>query len=48
LAMVHDAVLRELMSERRRKALDAAYVKLRQSYSVVIEQPTLPTIAEKR
>jgi parvulin-like peptidyl-prolyl isomerase len=48
LAMVHDTVLRELMSERRRKALDAAFVKLRQRYSVVIEQPTLATIAERR
>ena len=48
LAMVHDTVLRELMSERRQKALDAAYGKLRQRYSVVIEQPTLATMAEKR
>jgi hypothetical protein len=46
--MVHDTVLRELMSERRQKALDAAYRKLRQRYSVVIEQPTLATMAEKR
>jgi hypothetical protein len=28
LTMVHDAVVRDVMSERRRKALDVAYAKL--------------------
>jgi hypothetical protein len=48
LATVHDAVLREVMNERRRRALDIAYAKLQQRYNIVIEPPTPPAIAEKR
>jgi hypothetical protein len=48
LAKVHDAVLRDVMNERRRQALDAAYAKLRSRYSVVVEPPTPPAIAEGR
>jgi parvulin-like peptidyl-prolyl isomerase len=48
LATVHDAVLRDVMNERRRQALDAAYAKMQQRYSISVEPPTPAAIAEKR
>lgn len=47
LAKVRDAVLRDLLAERRAQALDAAYSKLRQRYTVVVEPP-VPEVAEAR
>jgi parvulin-like peptidyl-prolyl isomerase len=47
LAQVRDAVLREVLNERRQKALEAAYAKLRQRYTVEVEQPK-PQVAEAR
>jgi len=45
LAKVRDAVLRDLLTERRAQALDAAYARLRQRYTVVVEPPA-PQVAE--
>lgn len=39
LVQVRDAVRRDLLAERRKQALEAAYTKLRQHYTVVLEQP---------
>lgn len=41
LAEVRDAVLRELLVVRRRQALEAAYAKLRQRYTVMVEKTPL-------
>jgi hypothetical protein len=40
-------LLRDLLSERRQQALEAAYAKLRQRYTVVVEEPALQ-VAEAR
>jgi hypothetical protein len=47
LAMVREAVLRDMLAERRKQALEAAYAKLRQRYNVVVEPPA-PQVAEAR
>jgi len=46
LANVREAVLRDLLSERRKQELDAQYVKLRARYMIVVEPPQAPTVAE--
>ena len=48
LAKVREAVLRDLLNERRKQELDAQYVKLRARYTIVVEPPQAPKVAETR
>jgi PPIC-type PPIASE domain len=48
LANVRDAVLRDLLNERRKQELDAQYAKLRARYTIVVEPPPAPKVAEAR
>jgi hypothetical protein len=48
LANVRDAVLRDLLNERRKQELDAQYAKLRGRYTIVVEPPQAPKVAEIR
>ena len=48
LANVHESVLRDLLSDRRKKELDTQYEKLRARYTVVVEPPEAPRVAEAR
>ena len=48
LANVREAVLRDLLNERRKQELDAQYAKLRARYSIVVEPPPAPKVAEAR
>jgi len=48
LAKVREAVLRDLMNERRKQELDAQYAKLRARYTIVVEPSPAPKIARAR
>lgn len=48
LARVRPSVLRDLLNERRKQALDAQYAKLRARYAVVVEPAEAPKLAETR
>ena len=48
LAKVREAVLRDLLNERRKQELDAQYAKLRARYTIVVEPPPAPKVAEAR
>jgi parvulin-like peptidyl-prolyl isomerase len=48
LANVREAVLRDLLNERRKQELDAQYAKLRARYAIVVELPQAPKVAETR
>ena len=48
LAKVREAVLRDLLSDRRKQELDTQYEKLRARYTVVVEPPEAPRVAEAR
>ena len=48
LAKVRDAVQRDLLSERRQRALDAAYQRLRAQYVVRVEEAEPPAEARTR
>jgi hypothetical protein len=48
LANVREAVLRDLLNERRKHELDAQYAKLRARYTIVVEPPPAPKVAEAR
>jgi hypothetical protein len=48
LANVRESVLRDLLSDRRRQELDTQYEKLRARYTVVVEPPEAPRVAEAR
>ena len=48
LAKVREAVLGDLMNERRKQELDAQYAKLRARYTIVVEPPPAPKVAEAR
>ena len=47
-ANVRESVLRDLLSDRRRQELDTQYEKLRARYTVVVEMPEAPRVAEAR
>jgi len=48
LAKVRESVLRDLLSDRRNQELDTQYEKLRARYTVVVEPPEAPRVAEAR
>ena len=48
LANVRESVLRDLLSDRRKRELDTQYSKLRTRYTVVVELPEAPKFAEAR
>jgi hypothetical protein len=48
LANVRESVLRDLLSDRRKQELDTQYEKLRARYTVVVEPPETPRVAEAR
>jgi hypothetical protein len=48
LANVREAVLRDLLNERRKQELDAQYAKLRARYTIVVDLPPAPKVAETR
>ena len=48
LANVRDSVLRDLLNDRRKQELDAQYSRLRSRYTVVVEPPEVPKVAEAR
>jgi hypothetical protein len=48
LANVREAVLRDLLNERRKQELDAQYAKLRARYTIVVEPSPAPKVAEAR
>ncbi len=48
LANVRESVLRDLLSDRRKQELDTQYEKLRARYTVVVEPPEAPRVAEVR
>jgi hypothetical protein len=48
LAKVREAVLRDLLNERRKQELDAQYSRLRARYMIVIEPPQATKVAETR
>jgi hypothetical protein len=48
MAKVREAVLRDLLSDRRKQELDTQYEKLRARYTVVVEPPEAPRVAEAR
>jgi PPIC-type PPIASE domain len=47
LANVREAVLRDLLNERRKQELDVQYAKLRARYTIVVEPPHAPKIRER-
>ncbi len=48
LANVRDSVLRDFLNDRRKQELDAQYSRLRARYTVVVEPPEVPKVAEAR
>ena len=48
LANVRESVLRDLLNDRRKQELDTQYEKLRARYTVVVEPPEAPRVAEAR
>jgi hypothetical protein len=48
LAKVREAVLRDLMNERRKQELDAQYAKLRARYTIMVEPSPAPKVAQAR
>ena len=48
LGSVRASVLRDLLNERRKQELDAQYAKLRARYTIVVEPPQAPKVAETR
>jgi hypothetical protein len=48
LANVRDLVLRDFLNDRRKQELDGQYSKLRARYTVVVEPPEVPKVAEAR
>jgi len=48
LANVRESVLRDLLSDRRKQELDTQYEKLRARYTVVVDPPEAPSVAEVR
>lgn len=48
LANVRDSVLRDFLNDRRKQELDAQYSRLRARYTVVVEPPEVPNVAEAR
>jgi hypothetical protein len=48
LANVREAVLRDLLNERRKQELDAQYARLRARYTIVVEPPQSPKVADTR
>jgi len=48
LPNVREAVLRDLLNERRKHELDAQYAKLRARYTIVVEPAHAPKVAEIR
>jgi hypothetical protein len=48
LANVREAVLGDLLNGRRKQELDAQYAKLRRRYTIVVEPPQAPKVAEIR
>ena len=48
LANVRESVLRDLLSDRRKRELDTQYEKLRARYTVVVEPPEASRVAEAR
>lgn len=48
LANVRNSVVRDFLDDRRKQELDAQYFKLRVRYTVVIEPPEAPKVAEAR
>jgi len=48
MAKVREAVLRDLLSDRRKQELDTQYEKLRARYMVVVEPPEAPRVAAAR
>lgn len=48
LAYVRDAVLRDFLNDQRKHELDAQYTKLRARYTLVVEPPEAPKVAEAR
>jgi hypothetical protein len=48
LANVRDSVLRDFLNDRRKQELDVQYSKLRARYTVVVEPPEVPKVAEAR
>jgi parvulin-like peptidyl-prolyl cis-trans isomerase-like protein len=48
LANVRESVLRDLLSDRRKQELDTQYERLRARYTVVVEPPEAPRVAEAR
>lgn len=48
LVSVRESVLRDLLNERRKQELDAQYAKLRARYTIVVEPPQAPKVAETR
>jgi hypothetical protein len=47
LANVREAVLRDLLNERRKQELDTQYAKLRARYTIVVEPPEAPKVATR-
>lgn len=48
LTSVRESALRDLLSNRRKQELDAQYEKLRARYTIVVEPPQAPKIAQPR
>ncbi len=48
LANVRESVLRDLLSDRRKQELDTQYENIRARYTVVVEPPEEPRVAEAR
>lgn len=48
LASVRESVLRDLLNDQRKQELDAQYAKLRARYTVTVEPPEAPKVAEAR
>ena len=48
LAKVRESVLRDLLNDRHKQELDTQYEKLRARYTVVVEPPEAPRVAEAR
>ncbi len=48
LANVRDSVVRDFLNDRRKHELDVQYARLRARYTVVVEPPEAPKVAEAR
>jgi hypothetical protein len=48
LGDVRESVLRDLLNDRRKQELDTQYARLRARYTVVVEPPEAPKLAEAR